>query len=111
MSELLKSTESGLYCPRGNFYLDPWRPVERAVITHAHSDHARPGSQQYLTAKVGTALLRERLGTDAAIHGLQYGEILEQNGVKLSLHPAGHVLGSCQVRVEAGGEIWVVSGD
>ena len=102
--------ESGLYCPPGDFYIDPWRPVPRAVITHAHGDHARSGSETYLTAASGASVLRARLG-DVSLQPLAYGERLLVNDVALSLHPAGHVLGSAQVRLEHRGEVWVVSGD
>src|SRR5262245_24965193 len=120
MANLLQLTEAGLYCPEGDFYIDPWQPVERAVITHAHSDHARPGSKKYLTTVEGEAVLRLRVDyADPAdptavrpqIRTLTYGQALDLNGVRLSLHPAGHLLGSAQVRVEQRGEVWVVSGD
>jgi putative mRNA 3-end processing factor len=103
--------KEGLYCVPGDFYIDPWRPVERAVITHAHGDHARYGSQRYLTAAAGVGVLRARMGEDAVIDGLAYGEKVVHKGVTVSLHPAGHVLGSSQVRMECGGEVWVASGD
>ncbi len=108
---LVTPTPRGLYCAAGGFYIDPWRPVERAVITHAHGDHARMGSNAYLAARPGLPVLQTRLGPDARIEGLAYGELRDVNGVKISLHPAGHVLGSAQVRIESGGEVWVVSGD
>ncbi len=108
---LITPTSSGLYCAAGRFHIDPWRPVDRAVITHAHGDHARPGSGAYLGAKAGLPVLQTRLGEGATIEGLEYGEVRDIDGVKVSLHPAGHVLGSSQVRVEYGGEVWVVSGD
>jgi putative mRNA 3-end processing factor len=108
---VVQVTENGVYCPSGDFYIDPWGPVDRAVITHAHSDHARSGSKQYLTAQPGQSLLRARLGEDTAIEGVSYGEAVSLNGVHVSLHPAGHVLGSSQVRLENRGEVWVVSGD
>lgn len=108
---LLKNTERGLFCEAGNFYIDPWQPVDIAVITHAHSDHARAGSRRYLAEESGKALLRQRLGADAQIETLRYGESTLRNGVKVSLHPAGHILGSAQVRIEHQGEICVVSGD
>jgi putative mRNA 3-end processing factor len=101
----------GLYCPPGDFYIDPWRPVERAVITHGHSDHARIGSHRYLTAAPGAGILRKRLGVDIRLETLAYGESIHHHGVRLSLHPAGHVLGSAQVRLEYQGEVWVASGD
>ncbi|MRV76565.1 ligase-associated DNA damage response exonuclease [Duganella sp. FT92W] len=100
----------GLYCVPGDFYIDPWRPVARAIITHAHSDHARIGHAHYLTAQPGLGILRARLG-DIAADGLAYGDAVEHNGVRISLHPAGHVLGSAQVRMEYRGEVWVASGD
>jgi putative mRNA 3-end processing factor len=108
---LLQLTDSGLYCAAGDFYVDPWQPVRRAVVTHAHADHAHPGSQHYLGAAEGLPVLRQRLGADALISTLRYGESHQVNGVKISLHPAGHILGSAQVRMEAQGEVWVVSGD
>ena len=91
----------GLYCPAGDFHIDPWRPVERAVITHAHADHARPGHGHYLASADGAGVLRARLGDiSAADAGLWRGAF--SNGVRVSLHPAGHVLGSAQVRIEHG---------
>jgi len=108
---LVSPTPRGLYCAAGDFYIDPWRPVGRAVITHAHGDHARMGSEAYLAAKRGLPVLQTRLGPEARIEGVDYGETRELNGVKVSLHPAGHVLGSSQVRIEHAGEVWVVSGD
>src|SRR5579859_494217 len=108
---LLQLTESGLYCAAGDFYVDPWRPVERAVVTHAHGDHAYRGHKRYLIAAEGLRVMRTRLGLDAVIKTLPYGETLDVNGVKVSLHPAGHIRGSAQVRVEHGGEVWVISGD
>jgi putative mRNA 3-end processing factor len=108
---VLTVTEDGIYCSAGNFFIDPWGAVDRAVITHAHGDHARPGSDRYLTARPGEALLRARLGEGAAIESVGYGEPVAFEGVRLSLHPAGHILGSAQVRIEHRGEVWVVSGD
>jgi putative mRNA 3-end processing factor len=108
--DLVIARPEGLFCPAGGFYIDPWRPVDRAVITHAHSDHARTGSRHYLAAAPGQAVLRARLG-DIDLQLLPYGEIVEHHGVRLSFHPAGHVLGSAQVRLEVDGEVWVVSGD
>jgi putative mRNA 3-end processing factor len=108
---LLESRDSGLYCPGGDFYIDPWAPVERAIVTHAHSDHAYPGSAGYLSARPGGPLLHRRLGADAPIRTVEYGESVTMGDVRVSLHPAGHILGSAQVRMERGGEVWVVSGD
>jgi putative mRNA 3-end processing factor len=100
-----------LYCAAGDFYIDPWRPVKHAVITHAHGDHARWGSERYLTTTDGEHVLRMRMGPQANIETLPYGESLLLGNVRVSLHPAGHVLGSAQVRLEHRGEVWVVSGD
>ena len=109
--DLIVARPEGLYCPPGDFYIDPWRPVARAVITHAHSDHARMGSAHYLAHTDSEGTLRNRLGADIALQTLAYGETIEHHGVTLSLHPAGHVLGSAQVRLAHRGEVWVASGD
>ena len=109
-ADLIELRPQGLYCPPGDFYIDPWRPVERAVITHAHADHARAGHRHYLCSAEGAALLRVRLG-DVALQPLAWGETVDLHGVRLSLHPAGHVLGSAQVRIEHRGQVWVASGD
>jgi putative mRNA 3-end processing factor len=108
---LLQVTDRGLTCEAGGFSVDPWQPVERAVITHAHGDHARPGSRRYLCAARGVAVLRRRLGEDADIEGLPWGEPRTLGDVTVSFHPAGHVLGSAQVRIECRGEVWGISGD
>ena len=111
MSEdLVVERPEGLYCPAGDFFIDPWRPVARAVLTHAHADHARRGHASYLAQADGAAVLRARLGP-ITLQTLAYGEAVDLSGVRLSLHPAGHVLGSAQVRLEYRGEVWVVSGD
>src|SRR5688572_1957567 len=109
--ELLTVTDRGIRCEAGDFYIDPWGSVDRAVVTHAHSDHARWGMSSYLCAADGYRVMRRRLGDESAIQSLPYGESLDMNGVKLSLHPAGHILGSAQVRVEHNGYVAVVSGD
>lgn len=108
---LVKLTDKGLYCERGDFYIDPWKPVKRAVLTHAHADHTYRGNQKYLVPEEGYRLSRIRLGDEASIATQKYGETTEIGGVKVSFHPAGHVLGSAQARVEYKGEIWVISGD
>lgn len=110
-TDVLQLTESGLYCPAGDFHVDPWQPVGRAVLTHGHADHARPGSRRYLAAANSLPVLRVRLGEGAAIQAVPYGEPLTLGEVRISLHPAGHILGSAQVRVEHRGQVWVVSGD
>ncbi len=108
--ELIAVRPEGLYCAAGDFFIDPWRPVDRAVITHAHGDHARFGSTRYLAAQPSAHVLRSRLG-DIALDTLAYGTRLRLRDVTVSLHPAGHVLGSAQVRIDHRGEVWVVSGD
>jgi putative mRNA 3-end processing factor len=108
---LLRADENGLWCEAGGFYVDPWAPAGKALITHAHSDHARPGSSAYLCAAPCAPVLRARLGVDCLIQTLPYGETLGVGDVSVSFHPAGHVLGSAQIRVEHRGEVWVVSGD
>lgn len=108
---LVTQTNDGLYCPAGRFHIDPWNPVERAVVTHAHADHAREGCGTYLAAEPGQHLLRTRLGAGANIATAPFGKRVDHNGVLVSFHPAGHVLGSAQIRLEHQGEIWVVSGD
>ena len=109
---LIENTDRGLYCPPGDFYIDAWSPkVARNIITHAHSDHARRGSQRYLTSNENVPLLKHRLGDDITVDGVNYGEVTTINGVNISLHPAGHVFGSSQIRLEHRGQICVASGD
>ncbi|MEN1927635.1 ligase-associated DNA damage response exonuclease [Luteimonas sp. MJ250] len=108
--DLVVSTPEGLYCPAGDFHIDPSRPVPRAVITHGHGDHARPGMGTYHVAEQGLPILQWRLGEqDYRVYAL--GERVRIGGALVSFHPAGHVLGSTQVRIESGGEVWVASGD
>ncbi len=107
---LLRFTDKGIYCTKGDFYIDPWRGVDRAVLTHAHSDHARWGSKHYLAHTLSAPILRLRLG-DINLQTVGYSEPLYINGVKITFYPAGHIIGSAQVRVENEGEVWVVSGD
>jgi putative mRNA 3-end processing factor len=107
---LIEFSDKGLYCRAGNFYFDPWQPVERAVITHAHSDHARWGSKFYLCHHDTKPLLQQRLGNNF-YQSIGWNEPIYFNGVRLTLFPAGHIIGSSQIRVEYNGEIWVVSGD
>lgn len=108
---LIAFTDKGLYCRQGDFYIDPWRGVNRAIITHAHSDHARWGSQYYLCHHQSVPLLKLRLGAQINAEGKAWGETFFMHGVQVSLHPAGHIIGSAQIRVEYKGEVWVVSGD
>jgi putative mRNA 3-end processing factor len=108
---MLKFDRNGIFCEPAGVYIDPWKPVDRAIITHAHSDHARFGNSHYLTHHQSVPVLKYRLGPDIDVQGINYGEALFVNGVNISLHPAGHILGSAQVRLEYKGEVWVVSGD
>jgi putative mRNA 3-end processing factor len=108
---LVSASKSGLYCAAGDFHIDPWEPVARAVVTHCHADHARAGCDAYLTLKSGGRLLQHRLGAEASIQTLENGEAINIKGVKVSLHPAGHILGSAQIRMEYEGKVWVVGGD
>jgi putative mRNA 3-end processing factor len=107
---MIKETAQGLYCEAGDFHVDPWQPVKRALITHAHSDHASPGSDAYLCAAECAPLLRRRL-PGASVSTQPWGSQITIGDVRVSFHPAGHILGSAQVRIEHNGEIWVVSGD
>lgn len=108
---LLEFTDKGIFCPQGGFYIDPWKPVSYAIVTHAHSDHARWGMKHYLAHSQSAEVLRLRLGADISLQTAEYGDEFNFKGVKISLHPAGHCIGSAQVRVEHKGEVWVVSGD
>lgn len=108
---LLEFTDKGIYCPQADVYIDPWRPVAKAIITHAHSDHARWGMKHYLCHEKSKKILLYRLGNDISIETKKYNDPFSINGVTFSLHPAGHVIGSSQIRVEYKGEVWVVSGD
>lgn len=110
--ELLNFTDKGICCPRAGVYIDPWKPVEKAIVTHGHSDHAYAGHQHYLCTDEAMPVIRHRLYLqEPSIQTLPYGEELVINGVRFSFHPAGHIPGSAQVRVEYDGEVWVFSGD
>ena len=116
VNPLLHLTDRGLYCAAGDFFIDPHKPVPRALITHAHADHARPGCDSYLTTDLGGALLRLRVGRGATIEHARYGQPLDIGDVRVSLHPSGHLLGAAQIRIERkcgpnAGETWVVSGE
>ena len=108
---LLSFTSKGIYCAKGDFYIDPWEPVDKAIITHAHSDHAKVGHKHYLSHQDSADVLRQRLGFGIKLETRKYGAPFEWNGVRVSLHPSGHILGSAQIRVESKGEVWCVSGD
>lgn len=109
--DLVITTPDGLYCPRGGFHIDPWRPVPHAIITHAHSDHAGWGCKRYLASPTGAIVLRQRVGPDAGITPQPFNRGLTLGDVAVSLHPAGHILGSAQVRIEHAGRVCVISGD
>lgn len=108
---LITVRPEGLYCEKGNFFIDPWRGVDTALITHAHSDHARSGSAQYIATEQSEGILRRRLGQDIQLQGVEYGDRLQLGNTWVSFHSAGHVLGSAQIRVEYRDDVWVVSGD
>lgn len=107
---LLQFTSKGIYCDRANVYLDPWKPVEKAIISHGHADHSRWGHKQYITHWRNVPIIKHRLG-EINVVGKEWGETFSVNGVKFSLHPAGHIIGSSQIRVEHKGEVWVFTGD
>jgi putative mRNA 3-end processing factor len=111
LSPLLQFTEKGIYCKQANVYIDPWKPVDYAIITHAHADHSRWGNKFYLSHHLSKPIIQHRLGQDVSIESMEYGESRTINGVHFSFHPAGHIIGSAQVRVEYKGEVWVASGD
>ena len=107
---LITFTDRGIYCPRADVYIDPWKPVARALITHGHADHARPGHAHYMCTQSAAPIMRHRLG-EITLQTVQYGEVTCINGVDVSFHPAGHVIGSAQIRLAYKDEVWVVSGD
>ncbi|MGY8908969.1 MAG: ligase-associated DNA damage response exonuclease [Flavobacteriales bacterium] len=109
--KLVKFTKKGIYCIPGKFYLDPWFPVEYAIISHGHADHSRPGNKHYLCQNDSKAIIKHRLGQDISIESLGYNEPKNINGVQVSFFPAGHVIGSAQIRLEYKGYVVVFSGD
>ncbi|MEM6964237.1 MAG: ligase-associated DNA damage response exonuclease [Bacteroidota bacterium] len=108
--DLLQFTSKGIYCPPADVFIDPWRPVKKALITHGHSDHSRYGHDAYLATTTAAPAIKYRLG-DINIQTIDFGKKIKINGVQFSFHPAGHILGSAQIRVEHQGEVWVASGD
>lgn len=108
---LVQKTNKGLYIPEADVYIDPSRKVARALITHGHADHSRYGHQSYLASRAAVPVIKHRLGSHIHISGMEYGESIMINGVKFSFHPAGHIVGSSQIRIEYRGEVWVASGD
>jgi len=109
--DLLEPDDRGLFCELGKFHIDPWASVPAAVITHAHGDHARGGSGLYYCASEGREILAKRLPPGSNIVAVPYGEKFLLGDVAVSFHPAGHIRGSSQVRVESGERVWVASGD
>ncbi|MCG9970674.1 ligase-associated DNA damage response exonuclease [Christiangramia crocea] len=107
---LLAFNEKGIYCALADVYIDPWKPVKKAIISHGHADHARWGHQQYITHISNVPIIKHRLG-DIEVSGVEWNESFSIRGVKFSLHPAGHIIGSSQIRVEYKGEVWVFTGD
>jgi putative mRNA 3-end processing factor len=108
---LVTLTQRGLYCPPGDFYIDPGKPVQTALVTHAHGDHLREGSARIVMAAAGSGIAHKRLKDARNLMPVEYGAAFTLGEVAVSLHPAGHILGSAQIRLEHGGEVWVVSGD
>lgn len=108
---LLQATTRGLDCTAGGFTIDPYRATDVSVITHAHADHARRVADRYYAASSAVPLLKKRLGDDIDVCGVEFGQPFTLGNTTVSLHPAGHVLGSAQVRVEHKGEVWVFTGD
>lgn len=107
---LLQFTNNGIYCEKANVYLDPWKPVDHAIISHGHADHSRYGHKKYITHHRNVPIIQHRLG-EINVTGKEWGEIFTVNNVKFSLHPAGHIIGSSQIRVEHKDEVWVFTGD
>lgn len=107
---LLQFTDNGIYCKKANVYLDPWKPVDHAIISHGHADHSRYGHKKYITHHRNVPIIQHRLG-EINVTGKEWGETFVVNNVKFSLHPAGHIIGSSQIRVEYKGEVWVFTGD
>src|SRR5438105_7004868 len=111
--DVVVPTRSGIFCKLGDFHIDPTTPVDRAVITHAHADHARPGHRHVLATQETIDLMRVRYGDDFAgsAQALAYAQGIHIGDISLSLHPAGHVLGSAQVLIETNRMRIVASGD
>ena len=107
---LLVFNDKGIYCAQAGVYIDPWRPVKKALITHGHADHSRSGHEDYLCSREAAPAIQHRI-PKARIQPIEFGTHIVENGVRFSFHPAGHILGSAQIRVEYKGEVWVVSGD
>jgi putative mRNA 3-end processing factor len=111
VSPLIEFTPQGIYCPQADVHIDPWRSVKKAIITHAHADHARWGHHHYLAHTNSRAILKHRLGEQIRLQTAEYGQSISINGVEISLHPSGHIYGAAQIRLAYKGEVWVISGD
>jgi putative mRNA 3-end processing factor len=107
---LLVFNKNGIYCEQADVYLDPWKPVDKAIISHGHADHSRSGHKKYITHYTNLPIIKHRLG-EINVSGVAWNETFSINGVRFSLHPAGHIIGSSQIRVEYKGEVWVFTGD
>lgn len=111
MSALLETRPEGLYCSAGDFYIDPWKPVKRAVITHAHGDHLHWGAGEYICSEPSEMILRKRISDAKKVTALAYRKTIPLKDAQITFHPAGHILGSSQIRIESAGKVWVMSGD
>lgn len=111
MQSLIQFTDSGIFCPKGDFYIDPWKGVKKALITHAHADHARFGSAYYLAHKQSAPIMKQRLGQDINLETTTYNQPIHMNGITVTFHPAGHIPGSSQIKLSYKGQSCVVSGD
>ena len=107
---LLAFNDKGIYCAQADVYLDPWRPVDKAIISHGHADHSRWGHKKYITHHSNIPIIKHRLG-EINVSGKNWNETFMINNVQFSFHPAGHIIGSAQIRVEYKGEVWVFTGD
>jgi len=107
---LISFTEKGFYCEKAKVYIDPWKPVRKALITHAHADHSRGGMKHYLAHPHSIPVMKHRLG-EISVQPIDYAESININGVKITFYPAGHVPGSAQIKLEDKSESWVISGD
>ena len=108
---LITQRSQGLYCEPANVWIDPYKPVEKAIITHAHADHFTLGCREYICSIETGLLLRNRFGSNLNLKVFDYDKKFLINGIYFSLHPSGHILGSSQIRISAGSELWLVTGD
>ena len=108
---LILQKSQGLYCEPANVWIDPYKPVEKAIITHAHSDHFTNGCREYICSIETGLLLRKRFGNNINLKTFDYDKNFFINGINFSLHPSGHILGSSQIKINAGSEVWLITGD